>query len=259
MGRRMMRGVGWCGSKAAGLWLAGVCVVGLNAQAAQAGGWTALFNGEDFEGWRVSPAAAESWRVVDGVIDCDPRTTTAGDANLWTEGEYGDFVLYVEWRMTAAPTLEELPVIGPDGHPQTDADGRPLTVRDYNADSGIYLRGMSKAQVNIWNWPVGSGEVYGYRTDGQMPAEVRAAVTPASRADKPVGEWNTFVITMTGDRLSVLLNGAKVIDHARLPGVAARGPLALQYHGGYDAAREQYRPASSLVQFRNLYIKALDP
>ena len=49
-----------------------------------------------------------------------------------------------------------------------------------DSDSGIFLRGRRKSQVNIWCWPVGSGEVYGYRTDEQMPAEVRAGVTPGS-------------------------------------------------------------------------------
>jgi len=36
------------------------------------------------------------------------------------------------------------------------------------------------------------GEVYGYRTDRNMPAEVRAAVTPKKRMDNPRGEWNTL-------------------------------------------------------------------
>ena len=30
---------------------------------------------------------------------------------------------------------------------------------------------------SIWMWPIGSGEVYGYRMDKKMPPEVRAGVT----------------------------------------------------------------------------------
>ena len=97
----------------------------------------------------------------------------------------------------------------------------------------------------MWCWPVGSGEVYGYRNDKNLTAEVRAGVTPKVVADRPIGRWNRFVITMKGDRLTVELNGQTVIKNAQLPGVARRGPIALQHHG--DA-----------IQFANLFIKELD-
>jgi hypothetical protein len=222
------------------------------------GGWRSLFDGESLAGWRVSEAAAQSWSVIDGVIDGDPRSTLDGERDLWTEESFGDFVLYVEWRLTDAPTMEDRPIILPTGEEQQDADGNVVTERIPNADSGIYLRGHIDAQVNIWNWSVGSGEVWGYRTDPDMPAEVRAGATPSVRADNPVGEWNTFVITMIGDRLSVFLNGQVVINDAQLPDVAESGPIALQYHGGYDENTGEYRPASSLVQFRNIHILELD-
>jgi hypothetical protein len=112
-------------------------------------------------------------------------------------------------------------------------------------DSGIYLRGSSKAQVNIWNWPVGSGEVYGYRTDETMPSEVRKGVTPILNADESPGSWNRFIITMVEDKLTVVLNGKTVLREAVLPGVAPRGPIALQHHG-------------DPIQFANIYVKELD-
>ena len=48
---------------------------------------------------------------------------------------------------------------------------------------------------------------------------------------------------MKGDRLTVVLNGQTVIDEARLPRVAAEGPIALQQHGG-------------AIEFANLYIRS---
>jgi hypothetical protein len=120
----------------------------------------------------------------------------------------------------------------------------PKEVEVDSCDSGIYLRGNSKSQVNIWCWPVGSGEVYGYRTDKTQPTDVRAGVTPKVRADKPIGEWNRFEITMRGDRLTVVLNGQQVLEAARLPGVPERGPIALQHH--CDA-----------IEFANVYVKEL--
>src|SRR5260370_30776004 len=116
------------------------------------------------------------------------------------------------------------PVILANGDYELTADGKQKEVEVMDAgDSGIYLRGSSKSQVNMWCWPIGSGEVYGYRTDKTMSPEVRKGVTPTFKADRKVGEWNRFIITMKGDRLNVNLNGRTVIEDARLPGVAKSG------------------------------------
>jgi hypothetical protein len=72
---------------------------------------------------------------------------------------------------------------------------------------------------------------------------------------RPVGEWNTFEITMRGDRLTVSLTARRCIRQAQLPGIPAEGPIGLQHHGGFEAGK--YLPASSLVQFRNIAIKEL--
>lgn len=86
---------------------------------------------------------------------------------------------------------------------------------------------------------------------------MRAGVTPKVKADKSVGEWNTFEITMKGDRLTVVLNGQTVIENAQLPGVPETGKLGLQHHGGKNAKTGELSPASSLIQFRNVSIKEL--
>ena len=118
------------------------------------------------------------------------------------------------------------------------------------------MRGQGKSQINILCWPIGSGEVYGYRMDKNMPATVRAGVTPKTNADHDIGEWNTFFITMKGDRLSVKLNGKQVLKNAQLPGIPDSGPIALQHHGGKRNGEWSSPPA--LVQFRNIFIRELD-
>jgi hypothetical protein len=148
-----------------------------------------------------------------------------------------------------------MPEVLPDGSHKLGADGKPILTHRPNADSGVYLRGSTKAQVNIWCWPIGSGEVYGYRMDKAMPPAVRAGVTPKMKADRPVGEWNTFEITLRGDRLTILLNGQRVLDNAQLPGVPARGPIGLQHHGTFKDGK--YDGAAALMQFRNISIKEL--
>ncbi|WP_435015484.1 3-keto-disaccharide hydrolase [Tundrisphaera sp. TA3] len=221
-------------------------------------GFVPLFNGVDLKGWKVPAGDNGHWKVIDGVIDYDARSEAAGDKNLVTEREYGDFVIKFDWKIKEAPYINpNVPYVLPDGTHARDITGKEIKLALPDSDSGIYLRDMKgKSQVNIWCWPIGSGEVYGYRMDKTMPASVRAGVTPRHQADKPVGEWNSFEITLKGDRLSVVLNGVVVIENAELPGIPLKGPLALQHHGAFRDG--QYFGPPSLVQFRNIRIKTLD-
>ena len=221
-------------------------------------GFQPLFNGKDFSGWVVPTGDNGHWKVVDGVIDYDAQSEAAGDKNLWTEKEYGDFILRCEWRIKDTPYLNpRIPVLRFDGSHKLGPDGKPITLTMPDSDSGIYLRATPKAQINIWCWPCGSGEVYGYRMDQTLPPEVRAGVTPKLNADNNVGEWNKFEITLRGTKLSVVLNGHQVLENADLPGLPARGKLALQHHGGMKDG--QWNSPPSLVQFRNIEIKELAP
>jgi hypothetical protein len=219
-------------------------------------GFVSLFNGKDLSGWKVPEGDNGHWKVVFGVIDYDAQSEAKADKNLWTERQFGDFVLRVDWRIKETPyTNPNVPYILPDGTHARDVKGKEMRMALPDSDSGIILRGSAKNQVNIWCWPIGSGEFYGYRTDPKMPPEVKAAVTPRTQADKPVGEWNTYEITCKGDRVTVVLNGKKVIDNAQLPGIAARGALGLQHHGGMRDGQWTSPPA--LLQFRNIYVKEL--
>ena len=91
--------------------------------------------------------------------------------------------------------------------------------------------------------------------DKNMPPEVRAGVTPKVNADKNVGEWNTFKITVRGEYLTVELNGKLVLDGAHLPGLPAKGAIGLQHHGG--KRNGEWNSPPSLVQFKNIYIKEM--
>jgi hypothetical protein len=219
-------------------------------------GFVSLFNGKDFTGWKVPEGDNGHWKVVNGVIDYDAESESAIDKNLWSDQVYGDFVLYVDWRIKATPWKNpRVPLILPSGLHKLDENGKEITMLVPDSDSGILLRGEGKCQANIWGWPIGSGEVYGYRMDKDMPLEVRRGVTPITNADKNIGEWNTFMITMKGDRMSVELNGILVIDNALLPEIPLEGPIGLQHHGSKKDGEWVSPP--SLVQFRNIYIKRL--
>ena len=220
-------------------------------------GFRSLFNGTDLSGWVIPEGDGGHWKVLDGVIDYDARSEATGDKNLKTEESFGDFILKLDWRIKETSGLYNMPIVLSDGSPLKDAEGKTITIKIPNADSGIYLRGYPKAQLNIWCWSTGSGELYGYRNNPDTSPDLRAAVTPRINADNPVGEWNRFVIVLVQDRLTVLLNNHLIIEDAYLPGLPERGPIVLQHHGGLTRDGT-LSPASSLVQFRNVWIKPLD-
>ncbi len=193
-------------------------------------GFVALFNGRDLEGWRggstenplnrlkLDPkeraekdkASIEDihkhWTVENGELVNDGK-----GLYLTTMKDYGNFELRLEYKTVA------------------------------KADSGIYLRGIP--QVQIWDYTKeggkwdrnadkGSGGLFNNPkgSPGQLPLVL---------ADKPFGEWNTFRITMVGDKVTVYLNDKLVVDNAPLANYYekgqppfATGPIQLQTHGG---------------------------
>ncbi|HEX8202452.1 MAG TPA: DUF1080 domain-containing protein [Isosphaeraceae bacterium] len=107
-------------------------------------------------------------------------------------------------------------------------------------DSGIYLRG--NPQVQIWDNPIGSGGLFNNQKHPSRPTAV---------ADRPVGQWNTFHITMRGDTVTVELNGTTVVDNVTMENyfdrskpLPATGRIELQHHG-------------NPLEFRNIYLKEL--
>ena len=209
-----------------------------------------LLKGDDLAGWREFPAGTkvvagptlaygrppEHWVARDGVLEHDGLT---GD--LWSEQEWGDLELMMEWRWVDAPKWENFPLINADGL-EAGPDGRAATLRVLDAgDSGVLLRGLYKAQANLFCYPVGSGEFWEYRTDPNSSADQRRAFTPLKNADRPVGDWNEMKIQLVGDRITVWVNGEQVIRDAELPGIPPHGPIGLQHEHGR-------------IQFRNLFI-----
>ncbi len=228
----------------------------VQVRAADNDGFVPIFNGRDLSGWKIPEGDNGHWKVVNGVIDYDAESEANDEKGLTSEKEYSDYILRAEWRIKETPYINpNVPYILPDGTHAKDVKGKEMKLSLPDSDSGIYVRGSSRHQINIWCWPIGSGEMYGVRMDAKAPAEMRAAVTPRTQADKPVGEWNQFEITVRGKTVSVKLNGKMVIPGAELPDLPARGPVILQHHGSKRDGKWTSPP--SLVQFRNIAVKEL--
>ncbi len=203
-----------------------------NIMNVRAQGYEPLFDGNSLAGWKHHDGIT-NWHARNGILK---HTGESGETiHLWTEKEYGDFTMVFDWRWSGRGELRMQPQVQPDG-----THGERVEVEEL--DSGVFIRGNTKSQVNLWNWTVGSGEVWGYRTHKDTPPEIRAAVTPKVKADKPLGEWNRMMIKMKGDVLNVILNGKHVIVDAQLPGIPDRGSIGLQHHG-------------QAIDFANLWIK----
>lgn len=206
----------------------------VNAAELKSAGFNQIFDGKTLEGWKHE-ADTNNWLPLNGVLKHNgiPKPTK----DLWSEKSYDDLTIQFDWRWAGRGPMKMQPTVKSDG-----SNGEKVEVEEL--DSGLYLRGNVKSQVNLWNWTVGSGEVYGYRMDQKMPAEVRAGVTPKVKADKPLGEWNRMIVSLKGDRLTVNLNGQIVIENAQLPDAPKDGSIGFQNHG-------------SAIDFANVWIKEL--
>jgi hypothetical protein len=138
--------------------------------------WKELFNGRDLSGWRLNPT--NYWIVKDGQI-----TWKESAVDLWTEEEFGDFVLELEFK--SSPGCNSGVFI------------RTGDIKD-NVQSGI--------EVQIWD-SVGKTKM-----EKHYCAAIYNALEPSKNAEKKIGEWNAMIITARGPIVQVELNGEKVID-----------------------------------------------
>ncbi len=216
----------------------------------KAAGFEVLFDGKSFDRWEFKPWHKGHFVIEGGIIDYDGKSEGKNwsDNNLWTKKSYGDFTFYAEWRLPREPVMKGHPVVLYNGDflMQEDNPKKRVTRPHLDAgDSGFYFRGDKRCQANIWSQAMGSGEINGYRTDKTVAPETRRGCMPIKNADRPLGEWNAFEVTIKGNRMTVVLNGEKVIDAVPLPDLPSKGPIALQHH--HDP-----------VQFRNLWVKELE-
>lgn len=189
-------------------------------------GFKALFDGKSLDGWKFHGGKKDTW-AVDSKAGTF-YTAKGGGGWLMTEKEYGNFELRAEFKV-------------PKG-----------------GNSGVALRAPMKGdpayqgmEIQILDDPSYKG-LQKWQATGSIYGVVAASSVPT----KPVGEWNQYRIVCKGRRVTVELNGTKVVDadlddhkekHAKAhPGILRdKGHVGFQEHGGK-------------VEFRNVFIKELD-
>lgn len=206
----------------------GCCLVSARADsvgvsADEAGeGFVSLFNGKDLEGWQGS---VQGYAVEDGAIVC------RRGGNLFTEKEYADFVLRLEFK------------VPPGGN---NGVGIRTPLQRNPAYSGMEIQVLDDDHPMYNNLKTYQfhGSVYG--------------VVPAKRGHlRPAGEWNCQEIRAEGSRIRVTLNGQVIVDadlaEIEKPYLDGHEHPGLLNKKGYIG----FLGHGSPVEFRNIRVKEL--
>ena len=189
--------------------------------------WEPLFNGIDLTGWQCPPG---SWKVVDEQLTC------AGGGYIWTEEEYGDFDLELEFK---------IPPSGNSG----------IFFRTANIDDPVQT-GMEYQIYDTYGWdPIRKnhcGAIYG-------------CMGPSKQLVRAPGEWNQARLRCTGPIIQSWLNGELVVEmdlqnwteaHRNPDGTENKfnTPYCDMPRTGHIGLQDHGQP----VWFRNMRIRRLD-
>jgi hypothetical protein len=158
-----------------------------------------IFNGEDLSGWKV-PADNIWWLVEDGILQvrsCEDRK----GSDLWTEKEYEDFVVELEYRNVSG-------VI----------------------DSGVFVRNSDQIQIGISGSLKRDLTASPYIPGKGYPVEAEGVAELLKEDD-----WNQLRIEARGMDYVVWLNGGKVLEYRSDTG-KEKGPIGLQLHAKNEMA-----------------------
>ena len=161
---------------------------------------TALFNGENLEGWTIN--GTEKWYVEDGLLVCESGPDKAY-GYLSTNAYYDNFVLELEF-------LQE-------------ADG----------NSGVFFRStVDGTVVSGWQVEVAPPD---HDTGGIYESYGRGWLIKPDKAKDAylkMGEWNKMKIICNGDTVTTYLNGHEIVKLTDEKIGIGKGGIALQIHDG---------------------------
>jgi hypothetical protein len=189
----------------------------------------ALFNGKDLTGWAADvPEADKKPDISPSFIVRDGKLVSLGKplGHLVTDKEYENYRLTVEYRF---------PGKGGNCGVLVHAS-KPRALYGMFPQS-IEVQMQSGNAGDFWcieeNIEVPDMEKRRPRKEGQKfgggPNDARNIKNLTDDSEKPLGEWNTMVITCKGDTVTVSVNGTEV--NAGSKATATKGKIALQAEG----------------------------
>ena len=212
-------------------WLTAIAVLAVVgfAAAAEEGGWVALFNGKNLDGWQQINGKAK-YEAKDGTI-VGTSVPNSPNSFLCTKKNYGDFELEFDVKC------------------------------DARLNSGVQIRSESRKDYQ-------NGRVHGYQVEiavggfsGGIYDEARrgkflnaSSPTKKDTTDEirkllKADQWNRYRVVCQGDHIQTWVNGVKVTDlHDSM---TASGFIGLQVHG-VGKLEEPLR-----VEWRNIRLREL--
>ena len=194
---------------------------------AQEAGFVSLFDGQSLTGWVGNKS---SYLVKEGMIVIEPKG--GGGGNLYTEKEYGNFILRFEFQLTPGANN------GLGIHAPLEGDaayvGKEFQILDNEAEK---YAGLQTYQYH--------GSLYG--------------VMSAKRGFlRPTGEWNQQEVRINHPYVTVILNGEVILEGNYLE-ASQSGTLDKKEHPGLSRSRGHigFLGHGDVVRFRSIKIKEL--
>jgi hypothetical protein len=174
-----------------------------------------LFNGKDMSGWTYfledkSKKMEDVWSVKDGMIICSGNPA----GYIRTEKDYENYILSLEWRW-------------PEGK-KPGNNGVLVHTTTENA-LGVWPKSL---ECQLASGNAGDFWVIGTTLSVNNPKKRtmdRRTLNLTNNSEKPIGEWNKYVIVCSGDTVTCVVNG-DVVNYG-WNASQSKGAICLQSEG----------------------------
>lgn len=188
-----------------------------------------LFNGKDLAGWTVDvPEADKKPKLEPSFIVRDGLLVSLGKplGHLVTGKEFSDYRLTVEYRFPKGGGNCGVLVHASKPRALYDMFPQSIEVQMMSGHAGDFWCIQENIEVPDMEKrrPAKEGQKFG----GGLQ-DARRILNLTDDSEKPLGEWNTMVITCKGDTITVEVNGTEVNSGSKA--TARKGKIALQAEG----------------------------
>ncbi|WND01804.1 DUF1080 domain-containing protein [Temperatibacter marinus] len=197
-------------------------------------GWIILFDGSSTEQWRtyLSDDLNKEWQIIDGAL----TLTKKGGGDIISKGTYGDFILELEWKISAG------------------------------GNSGIFYHVIEDAKYSKVYLTGPEYQLLDNKGRSEPPLEqagsLFALYAPTTDVTKPVGNYNKSRLVVRGAKVEHYLNGSLVTAYDRESSDYQQRVAASKFGKwpGFDSTKTGHialQDHGDVVAFKNIRIKDL--